>query len=636
MYLSELSIKNFRKYGNPGLNLKFNKHLNVLVGENDSGKSTIVEAIKFVLNTHSNDYVRLNTEDFHLAKGVNEEERANEIEIVCVFRGFTIEEAKHFLEWLHIEKVEETPTYSLKVIFSAKRKDKKIYHDITAGGIDTGKYLNGEARNLLKTTFLKPLRDAEIEMTSRRNSRLSQVLINHSAFENEEEHELVNAIKDANARIMNYFIEEKEEEAGDEPVQDHNTEEETGAQILKDINEYLENFSSNRNILKSRFNISDIKLKSILERLQLNLEDAKPGLGSHNILFIATELLFLQQKEYEGLKLALIEEIEAHLHTQAQMRLIDYLQKRSDESDIQIILTTHSTSLASKIPLETMFICQNDKVFSLNPIETELLNGDYLFIERFLDSTKADLFFAQGVIMVEGDAENILIPTIAKIIGIPLSKNCITVLNVGSTAFLRYSRIFIRSNPENGIINIPVSCITDLDLKPEIDDQDKLINPPQESADEKRKRIKARLNNQNVKAFISPIWTLEHDFARSSFQEDVLRAVLWAKKIQNSDTIGLTENKKEKVEEDINQYTEENKEKNYSSERIAYEIYENIITKDNDKVSKAIIAQCLSDILLTKFKKDPDTIRAQILSEPLLEYLVNAIKYAAGIREVKE
>ncbi|WP_088049263.1 ATP-dependent nuclease [Virgibacillus dakarensis] len=633
MYLSELSIKNFRKYGNPGLNLKLNKHLNVLVGENDSGKSTIVEAIKFVLNTHSNDYIRLNTEDFHLAKGVNEEERANEIEIVCVFRGFTIEEAKHFLEWLHIEKDEETPTYSLKVVFSAKRKDKKVYHDITAGGIDTGKYLNGEARNLLKTTFLKPLRDAEIEMTSRRNSRLSQVLINHSAFENEEEHELVNAIKDANARIMNYFI---EEEAGDEPVQDHNTEEETGAQILKDINEYLENFSSNRNTLKSRFNISDIKLKSILERLQLNLEDAKPGLGSHNILFIATELLFLQQKEYEGLKLALIEEIEAHLHTQAQMRLIDYLQKRSDESDIQIILTTHSTSLASKIPLETMFICQNDKVFSLNPIETGLLKGDYLFLERFLDSTKADLFFAQGVIMVEGDAENILIPTIAKIIGIPLSKNGITVLNVGSTAFLRYSRIFIRSNPENGTINIPVSCITDLDLKPEIDNQDKLINPPQEAADEKRKRITVRLNNQNVKAFISPIWTLEHDFARSSFQEDVLRAVLWAKKIQNSDTVGLTDNKKENVEEAIKKYMKDNEEKNYSSERIAYEIYENIVTKESDKVSKAIIAQCLSDILLTKFKKNPNSIRAKLLSEPLLEYLVNAIKYAAGVSEVKE
>lgn len=634
MYLSELSIKNFRKYGDPGLNLKLNKHLNVLVGENDSGKSTIVEAIKFVLSTHNNDYLRLDTEDFHLANGANEEERATEIEIICVFKGFNVEEAKNFLEWLHIEKEDDTTRYSLKVIFSAKRKDKKIFYDITAGGIDTGKYLNGEAKNLLKTTYLKPLRDAEIEMTSRRNSRLSQVLINHSAFENEEEHELVNAIKDANSRIMDYFI--TEEDGSDAPAQTQTTNESTGEQILRDINEYLENFSSNKNILKSRFNISDIKLKSILERLQLNFEDAKPGLGSHNILFIATELLSLQQKEYEGLKLALIEEIEAHLHTQAQMRLIEFLQKRSHGDDIQLILTTHSTSLASKVPLETMFICHEEKVFSLNSDETGLLKGDYLFLERFLDSTKADLFFAQGVIMVEGDAENILIPTIAKIIGIPLSKNGITVLNVGSTAFLRYSRIYIRKNPENGIINIPVACITDMDLKPEIDDQDKLVDRPQGDIDEKGNRITTRLNEQNVKAFISPIWTLEHDFARSSFQEDILRAVLWAKKIQNSDTVGLTDNKKEQVEEAISQYMQNFREKDYSSERIAYEIYKNIVTKKNDEVSKAIIAQCLSETLLERFKEEADSIKAQILSDPLLKYLVNAIKYAAGISEVND
>ncbi|WBX80332.1 AAA family ATPase [Virgibacillus salarius] len=635
MYLAELSIKNFRKYGNPGLNLKLNKHLNVLVGENDSGKSTIVEAIKFVLSTHNNDYLRLNIEDFHLAKGADEEERATEIDIICLFKGFNVEEAKNFLEWLHVDKIGDTPTYSLKVIFSAKRKDKKVFYDISAGGLDTGKYLNGEAKNLLKTTYLKPLRDAENEMTSRRNSRLSQVLINHSAFESEEEHVLVNAIKEANDRIMDYFI-EKNEVDSDELNPEHTSEENTGAQILKEINEYLESFSSNRNILKSQFNISDIKLKSILERLQLNLEDAKPGLGSHNILFIATELLSLQQKDYEGLKLALIEEIEAHLHTQAQMRLIDFLLKRSFESDIQLILTTHSTSLASKIPLEYMFICQDNKVFSLNSDETGLLKGDYLFLERFLDSTKADLFFAQGVIMVEGDAENILIPTIAQILGLPLSKNGITVLNVGSTAFLRYSRIFIRANPDSGTINIPVACITDLDIKPEINTQDQLIDPTPKTIEEKRERISSRLNQQNVKAFISPIWTLEHDFARSSFQEDTLRAVLWAKKIQNSDTVGLTDNKKDKVEEEITEFKQFYKDKNYPSERIAYEIYENIITKKNAKVSKAIIAQCLSDILLEKFTEDPASTKTQILTDPLLKYLVNAIRYAAGISEVND
>ncbi|MCC2251885.1 ATP-dependent endonuclease [Virgibacillus sp. AGTR] len=160
-------------------------------------------------------------------------------------------------------------------------------------------------------------------------------------------------------------------------------------------------------------------------------------------------------------------------------------------------------------------------------------------MERFLDSTKADLFFAQGVIMVEGDAENILIPTIAQIIGLPLSKNGITVLNVGSTAFLRYSRIFIRANPENGTINIPVACITDLDIKPEINTQDQLIDPTPETIEVKREGITARLTQQNVKAFISPNWTLEHDFARSTFQEDILRAVLWAKKYKIVILLGL-------------------------------------------------------------------------------------------------
>lgn len=55
--------------------------------------------------------------------------------------------------------------------------------------------------------------------------------------------------------------------------------------------------------------------------------------------------------------------------------------------------------------------------------KTGLQKGDYLFLQRFLDSTKANLFFAKGIIMVEGDAENILIPVIADIIGYPLGQH---------------------------------------------------------------------------------------------------------------------------------------------------------------------------------------------------------------------
>lgn len=49
------------------------------------------------------------------------------------------------------------------------------------------------------------------------------------------------------------------------------------------------------------------------------------------------------------------------------------------------------------------------------------------------------------MIFVEGDAENLLIPTLEKIIlGDILESERISVIKVGSTAFLRYSRIFQR------------------------------------------------------------------------------------------------------------------------------------------------------------------------------------------------
>ncbi|WP_062323147.1 ATP-dependent endonuclease [Halolactibacillus sp. JCM 19043] len=96
---------------------------------------------------------------------------------------------------------------------------------------------------------------------------------------------------------------------------------------------------------------------------------------------------------------------------------------------------------------------------------TKLHNSDYDFLERFLDATKANLFFARGVIFVEGDAENLLLPAIADVINRPLYKYGVSIINVGSLAFKRYSSIFIRNN-EGKKMNFPVSIITDLDLKP--------------------------------------------------------------------------------------------------------------------------------------------------------------------------
>ena len=107
---------------------------------------------------------------------------------------------------------------------------------------------------------------------------------------------------------------------------------------------------------------------------------------------------------------------------------------------------------------------KNGTGYDLAEGQTGLQKGDYLFLQRFLDSTKANLFFAKGIIMVEGDAENILIPVVADILGYPLEKYGISVVNVGSTAFLRYSGIMVRKDGTD--IGIPVSVITDCDVRP--------------------------------------------------------------------------------------------------------------------------------------------------------------------------
>ncbi|MDR4222307.1 AAA family ATPase [Priestia megaterium] len=622
MYLSEVYIKNFRKFGVDGLRITLNRGFNLFVGENDSGKTTVIDAIKLVLGTQSNDFSKIESDDFYIpGESSGENERAKTLEISCVIRDISLDEAKHLLEWLSFEKVNGKTVYVLHISYLARREGQKVFYDVKAGIGDGGKLLNSEARNRIRATYLKPLRDANTELAPRKNSRISNILNSHAAFENEDSHFLLETFKEANKKIDSYF-KGKDLKENDLPDQ-------LGKNILEEINKYLNKFSNKNNILESSFRVSDLKLRNILERLTLEFENSKPGLGSHNILFIAAELLLLKRKEYDGLKLALIEEIEAHLHTQAQIRLIEYLQEEAESSNVQLILSTHSTALSSKIKLENLFICNNNNIFSMRSEETELSKGDYLFLERFLDATKADMFFAQGIIMVEGDAENLILPSLSRSIGKPLSQYGVTVLNVGSTAFLRYSRIFRRRKSEDGLFNIPVACVTDLDI-----DTTEYIsegNSPeafQEKRAEKKISIVERLDGQVVRTFVSPYWTLEHDIALSELRPLLLKAVLQAKKIQNSDKYGLTDQKNEMVEEEIKILNATWKSDNYNDFQIAHDIYRNLITPKNNKISKAIIGQCFATLI--EEYEDKEELKKIILRDTKLRYLVEAINYATS------
>lgn len=405
MIVSELKIYNFRKFhaenGEPGLLISFHKGLNALIGENDSGKSAVIDALKLVLLTQSNDYVRPSEEDFYFDSN---NEYVNEFKIECVLSEFESNEAKNFIEYLEFTRDDEGLHYSMRLFYRAWKEKNRIFTDLRVNDPDEGIALDSRAKELLKTVYLRPLRDAEREMHSGRNSRLSQILMSHKVFQDRENHVLIQILKKANRDIETYFTQHE------------------GQEILHIIRENLTEFHDKTLNGDASLTASDVQLKAILESLSLNAPEIHPGLGELNLVFIAAELLLLKQDDMGGLKLALIEELEAHLHPQAQLRLISYLQKEYDKSGAQIIISTHSTILASKINLKNIVLLKGGCGYDLSEGNTGLEKGDYLFLQRFLDATKANLFFAKGIIMVEGDAENLLIPVIAEVIGYPLER----------------------------------------------------------------------------------------------------------------------------------------------------------------------------------------------------------------------
>jgi putative ATP-dependent endonuclease of OLD family len=322
MHLTNLKLWNFRKFGSdsevdphkrPNLDLNFNKGLNVLVGENDSGKTAIIDAIKMVLKTHSFEWIQITEDDFY--------KNTQRFRIELTFNDLEDEAAKHFTEWLGWTGTGKDAQPYLRLIYDVHRKGEKIFpSDVMAGADVEGSPLNAEARDYLKVTYLKPLRDANTELISKRNSRLSQIFLGHEAFKGKEkDHYLLNHFTEFNKLVEKYF---EGKDNNDKPLAN---DLQKGKDLKEKIDEYIQAFYDTT----KRTDITAAKgsLKNILEKLELALHDEiNPGLGSLNRLFIASELLHLNKINWDGIRLGLIEELEAHLHPQAQMRIIEVLQ----------------------------------------------------------------------------------------------------------------------------------------------------------------------------------------------------------------------------------------------------------------------------------------------------------------------
>jgi len=260
MYLSNIKLWNFRKFGaesefdieKPNLDLNITNGLNVLIGENDTGKTAIIDAIKLVLKTHSYDWLRINHDDFYL--------NSSRLRIELNFTGLADNEAKNFTEWLGwIGSGDEAKPY-LRLIYDVSRNIDDFYifpADIRAGVDESGYQLTAEAREYLKVTYLKPLRDAHGELVPRRNSRLSQILQGHEAFKGKDEiHILVELFREFNTSVEEYF------NGKDKNGVDLDGDNRKGKELKDEIDKFIQAFYSKEK--ESNFGVVGGSLKNIL------------------------------------------------------------------------------------------------------------------------------------------------------------------------------------------------------------------------------------------------------------------------------------------------------------------------------------------------------------------------------------
>ncbi|MCM3673203.1 AAA family ATPase [Peribacillus simplex] len=645
MYLHSLKLWNWRRFGVkennlPGIDIEFNKGLNVLVGENDSGKTAIIDAIKMILGTNSNDLNWVTEDDFYNG--------ATSLKIECSFRDLSKKEESYFFEWLTFNKdITELRLVMEAEFYTDINGVKKLKKSIKAGDINLESTLEDEVKQLLSVTYLKPLRDADVELNSGKKSRIAQIIKSLKDFTAEE-------------KIEQKVIIDKFEEAFD------NLKVVLEKPVLEKINTTIGEFFIENSKKSSEIRSNNMTFIEILRKLELSIGEIGTGLGSSNLLFIAAELLLLSEGEL-GPKLALIEEVEAHIHPQAQLRLIKYFEKRSKDQEMQYIFSSHSTSLASSISLENLIFIYRSNAFSMRKGLTLLADDDYSFLERFLDATKANMFFAQGVIFVEGDAENLLLPTFAELVGRPLHRYGVSIVNVGALAFKRYSSIFLRK--DQNPLDFPVSIITDLDLKPKayydlpnyflidytlnkeitslyeiedikeelngryidyIDFKEKIkkvygITEIKEEILEKlqsisgfefENHVKERLiklrgnfshDIEKTRVFLSNPWTLEYALAMSTFCTDFQKIIV--------DSHYTDEGYKKKQLATWEAITDK--------EVLAVSMYKFIVDK---KVSKSIIAQNLAEY----FSKNKSEVIKRVSTDDQLNYIVEAIVHVTG------
>ena len=220
---------------------------------------------------------------------------------------------------------------------------------------------------------------------------------------------------------------------------------------------------------------------------------------------------------------------EAHIHNHIQKTLFDKL----DYEDTQIIYSTHSTQISEVSNVERINILAKKQNFAevyqpSTGLESENINE----IQRYLDAVRTNLLFAKGVMLVEGDAEEILVPMmIKKVLGVSLDELGISLINIRSTGFENVAQLFCDNR-----IRRKCSILTDLDdaicdttiLKTDTEKiikyKTKVKNSKAKGLERKDRLDKFEKGNNWVKVFYAD-YTFEVDFVKDGNGWEVVQII---------------------------------------------------------------------------------------------------------------
>lgn len=495
LFISRVKIKNYRNFKDVDVRLG---HKQIIIGENNVGKTNFLKALQLILDPTLSDEDRMLEESDFNDTLVNPMENKEEIvievyienysnnkTILTVFQDATVKN----------EKGKEVLKLTYRFFpYIDDAGNIEYQYNIFKGNDETKKFGSYE-RKYLNLKVIKALRDVESEIRNSRTSPIQRMLKDYAIDKKDLEH-IAEEYRKNGEEILNL----------DELVDLTNN-------INKRFGAILE--SDDFDVSLQAMEISPGRVLSSLKLLMAQRNTSDISLGLNNILYISMILQMLQDKTVpslikedkynelivlaggdivkdtyeqsqnrnyflkEGISdvqhkklysfmsknmpisnavtILAIEEPEAHLHPVNQRLIYKDVIQNSNNS---VLLTTHSTHITAIAPINSIVHLHNDGTKGTEIHATAAMpmdEGEFFDVERYLDVKRGEIYLGKAVLLVEGIAEEYLVPRFAELLGKPLDEKGIIVCNINCTNFTPYVKLLHS-------LAIPYAVITDGDF----------------------------------------------------------------------------------------------------------------------------------------------------------------------------